>query len=135
MDHSAGAYVSSVHACESLKEGLLPHGNVQVDITSAIALLRQKVAELAPEEVPGMTQKMISLEIDKNLKVRLAASLTDKRDKAKVILPGITTCWGLAECHPFTSPWIACKAPGVQILCTLQAGGPHLPICWPLPCM
>ena len=64
-DHSAGAYISSVHASESLKEGLLPHGNVQVNIDSAMALLREKVDELAPEEISEMTQKMISFEVDK----------------------------------------------------------------------
>ena len=69
VDHSSGAYISSVHASEVLKEGLLPHGNVQVDIGSAMALLREKVDELAPEEIPEMTQKMISLEIDKNIKL------------------------------------------------------------------
>ena len=53
VDHSAGAYVSSVNASESLKEGLLSHGNVQVDITNAMALLRGKVGRLAPEEVAG----------------------------------------------------------------------------------
>ena len=39
--HSAGAYISSVHASEVLKEGLLPHGNVQLNISAAVALLRQ----------------------------------------------------------------------------------------------
>ena len=62
----------------------MPHGNVQVDITSTMALLRENVDELAPEEIAEMTQKMISLEIDKNLKVRLVQSLTDKRDKARL---------------------------------------------------
>ena len=68
VDHCAGAYISSVHASVSLKEGLLPHGNVQVDIGSAMALLREKLDDLAPEEISEMTQKMISFVIDKNLK-------------------------------------------------------------------
>ena len=89
VDHSAGAYISSVHASESLKEGLLPHGNVQVDIGSTMALLREKVDELAPEEVAGMTQKLISLEIDKNLKARLIQSLPDRRDKARLASLGL----------------------------------------------
>ena len=41
------------------------------------------------KEVPEMTQKMISLEIDKNLKVRLAQSSTDKRDKARIASLGL----------------------------------------------
>ena len=120
--------MSSVHACESLKEGLLPHGNVQVDITSAMALLRQKVAELAPEEVPEMTQKMISLEIDKNLKVRLAASLTDKRDKARLSSLGL----------PHAGDWlnvIPSPVLGLHVRPQEFRYSAHLPICWPLPCM
>ena len=89
VEHSAGAFFISVHASESMKEGLLPHGNVQVDTISAMALLREKVDELAFEEVPEMTQKTTSLEIDKNLKVRLAQSLTDKRDKARIASLGL----------------------------------------------
>ena len=89
VDHSAGAYISSVHASESLKEGLLPHGNVQVDIDSAMALLREKVDELAPEMIPEMTQKMISYEIDKNLKLGLVQSLSDRRDKARLASLGL----------------------------------------------
>jgi hypothetical protein len=89
VDHSAGAYISSVHASEILKEGLLPHGNVQVDIGSAMALLREKVDELAPEEIPEMTQKMISFEIDKNLKHGLVQSLSVKRDKARLASLGL----------------------------------------------
>ena len=54
-----------------------------------MALLREKVDELAPEEVPEMTQKMISLEIDKNMKVRLAQSLTVKRDMARLASLGL----------------------------------------------
>ena len=56
VDHAPGAYVSSVHASESLKEGLLPHGNVQVDITTSMTLLREKVDGLAPEMIAEMTQ-------------------------------------------------------------------------------
>ena len=89
VDHCAGAYISSVHACETLKEGLLPHGNVQLDITTAMALLREKADEISPEEVPGMSQKMISLEIDKKLKISLVQSLTEKRDKARLASLGL----------------------------------------------
>ena len=105
-DHSAGAYISSVHASESLKEGLLPHGNVQVDITSAMGLLREKVDELAPEQVPEMTQKMISLEIDKNLKLGLVQSLSDKRDKARVASLGL----------PHAGDWLNADMPVYSVL-------------------
>ena len=54
-----------------------------------MALLRENVDELAPEQIAEMTQKMISLEIDKNLKVMLAQSLTDKRDKARIASLGL----------------------------------------------
>ena len=89
VDHTAGAFISSVHASQSLKEGLLPHGNVQVNINSAMALLREKVDELAPEQIPDMTQKMISLEVDKNLKIGLVHSLSAKGDKARMASLGL----------------------------------------------
>jgi hypothetical protein len=54
-----------------------------------MALLREKVDELAPEEIAEMTQKLISLEMDNNLKVRLAQSLTDMRDKARLAYLGL----------------------------------------------
>ena len=56
VDHSPGTYVTSVHVSESLKEGLLPHGNVQVDITTSMTLFREKVDGLAPEMIAEMTQ-------------------------------------------------------------------------------
>ena len=84
VDHCAGAFIASVHAAETLKEGLLPHGNVQLDISTAVALLRQKTDEISPEELPEMSQKMISLEIDKMLRISLVESLTEKRDKARM---------------------------------------------------
>ena len=62
----------------------MPHGNVQLNINSAMALLRQKADEISPEELPEMNQKMISLEIDKKLKISLVESLTEKRDKARI---------------------------------------------------
>ena len=90
VDHSAGAYVSSVYASESLKEGLLPHGNVQLNIIDALALLRQQTnGELSAEELPETSQKMISYEIDKHLKLSLAQSLSDRRDKARLASLGL----------------------------------------------
>jgi hypothetical protein len=50
VDHSPGAYISSVHAAEPLKEGLLVHGNVGVDLTSAQDLLSQILQEVVPPE-------------------------------------------------------------------------------------
>ena len=89
VDHSAGAYISSVHASEVLKEGLLPHGNVQLDISAAVALLKQKTDELSQEELSDMTQKMIGFEIDKKLKILLEQSLTVKKDKARLASLGL----------------------------------------------
>ena len=54
-----------------------------------MALLRQKADEISPEELPEMSQKMISFEIDKKLKSRLAQSLVDKRDKARLASLGL----------------------------------------------
>ena len=44
-----------------------------------MALLRQRADEISTEELPEMSQKMISFEIDKKLKSCLAQSLVDKR--------------------------------------------------------
>ena len=54
-----------------------------------MALLRQKADEISVEELPEMTQKMISLEIDKKLKTCLSQSLTEKRDKARLASLGL----------------------------------------------
>ena len=89
VNHSAGAFISSVYASEVLKEGLLPHGNVHLDISTAMALLMQRADELSQEELPEMTQKMISFEIDKKLKISLEQSLTIKRDKARLASLGL----------------------------------------------
>jgi hypothetical protein len=90
VEHSAGAFVSSAFACESLKEGLLPHGNVQLNITSALAMLRERtVDELPQEELVEMKQKMISFEIDKKLRVSLVQSLSAQRDKARLASLGL----------------------------------------------
>ena len=43
VEHSAGAYVSSVVASEDLRDGLLQHRTVNIDLTPAIAILRSKV--------------------------------------------------------------------------------------------
>ena len=60
-----------------------------LDIDSAMALFRDKVDEIAPEMIPEMTQKMISYEIDKNLKLGLVQSLSDRRDKARLASLGL----------------------------------------------
>ena len=60
-----------------------------MDITTATALLRQKADEISPEELPEMSQKMISLEIDKKLKISLVQSLSEKRDKARLASLGL----------------------------------------------
>ena len=99
VEHSAGAFVSSVFACESLKEGLLPHGNVQLNITSALAMLRERTLDKLPLEEVEINQKMISFEIDKKLKLSLIQSLP---------LHWSSPCWGLAQCHPFSNPGSAC---------------------------
>merc|ERR1712096_422638 len=62
-DHSAGAYISSVLSTEALKEGLLPHKNVTINLVPAILLLNNKVQEeLTQEELSGMSQKAISVQ-------------------------------------------------------------------------
>ena len=136
MDRSAGAYISSVHACEALKEGLLPHGNVQLYITTAMALLRQKADEISQEELPKMRQKMISFKIDKKLKSHLAQSLVDKRDKARLASLGLAHSgdWLNVIPSPILGLHVSCQASRVQVLCPLQAGGSHLPLHWSLPC-
>ena len=88
--HSPGAYISSVHAAEPLKEGLLVHGNVGVDLSTAQALLNQTLREeVPPEELALLNQKMISFKVDSKLKLSLVSSLTDLRDKARMASLGL----------------------------------------------
>ena len=86
LEHSSGAYISSVLASEDLKGGLLQHGQVNIDLKSSLATLRLKVGEerLSLEELDGMSQKGISLKIDLQLQATLVSSLSAPRDKAKL---------------------------------------------------
>ena len=94
VDHSAGAYISSVFAAEALKEGLLTHGNTAIDLISAKELLSEKLLEVIPEEeLPQLSQKMLSYMMDKQLQLSLVDSLTDKRDKARLALLGMAHSW------------------------------------------
>ena len=54
-----------------------------------MALLRQRADEISTEELPEMSQKMISFEIDKKLKLSLLQSLTLQRDKARLASLGL----------------------------------------------
>ena len=84
-DHSAAAYISSVISCEPLKEGLLQQGKISIDLTSAITNLNTMVEEkLTSEGLHGMSQKLISFQIDQKLHRSLVLSLTEVRDKARL---------------------------------------------------
>jgi hypothetical protein len=89
---------------------LLTHGNVQLDITNTVAILRQKTDELCLEELPEMSQKMISYQVDNKLKLCLAKSLTDQRDKARLASLGLAHAgdWLNVISHPFSYPGLAC---------------------------
>ena len=84
-EHSAGAYISSVLSTESLKEGLLPHRNISISLVPSILYLNTKVQEeLSEDDLFGMNQRSISVQIDLQLQSRLAESLTSMRDKARM---------------------------------------------------
>ena len=84
-DHAAGAYITSVLSSEILKEGLLPHRNIDIDLAPATLLLNTKVQEeITPDELVGMNQRAVSVKIDLHLQNVLVMSLTDMRDKARL---------------------------------------------------
>ena len=90
VEHSPGAFISSVFAAEGLKEGLLLHGNTTIDLSSAQALLSQNLQEDIPrEELPELSQKMLSYKVDTQLQLSLVNSLTDQRDKARLASLGL----------------------------------------------
>ena len=85
VDHSAGAYTTSVLSSEILKQGLLPNGNISTDLSNVVALLNTKVQEeLSEEELFGMSQKAVSLSINLKLQQSLTNSLSELRDKARM---------------------------------------------------
>ena len=58
--HSAGAYISSVLSSEVLKQGLLPHSNIDIDLVPAISLLGTKIKDqedLSREDLVAMQNK------------------------------------------------------------------------------
>ena len=75
---------------EALKEGLLTHGNTATDLISGKELLSEKLLEVIPEEeLPQLSQKMLSYMMDKQLQLALVDSLTDERDKARLASLGL----------------------------------------------
>ena len=133
VEHSPGAFISSVFACENLKEGLLPHGNVQLDITSAMALLRGRtVDELPQEELAEMNQKMINFEIDRKLKVSLiftweSMSLARFSLASCRIVPSSVIVWprcsaratqGRSRPHSFSGAGFSILPPRGPVTCT-----------------
>ena len=97
--HSAGAYISSVLSSEILKQGLLPHGNVDIDLVPAISLLGTKIQDqedMSREDLVGLPQKALSYKADFHHQLTLAHSLTDIRDKARLASLGL----------PHTGDWL-----------------------------
>ena len=65
VEHSSGAYISSVMASEALKEGLLPHGTISINVSSAMAILKLKVGgDMSDDELFEMPQRGLRLKID-----------------------------------------------------------------------
>ena len=84
-DHAAAAYITSVFSSEPLKEGLLSHGNLNIDLTPATNVLSAKLQEeVAPEDLFGMSQKAASLKVDLASQLSLTNQLTELRDKARL---------------------------------------------------
>ena len=77
-EHLADTYISSVLSSESLREGLLPHRKIDINLSSATLLLNTKVQEeLTQEEMFSMSQKAISVKINLKLQSVLDHSFTD----------------------------------------------------------
>ena len=90
VDHSAGVYISSFNASESLRDGLLPHRKVTIDLTSAMAQLSEKLEEeVSNDEIYAMSQKALSLRMDLKLHLNLSNSLTEVRDRARLASLGL----------------------------------------------
>jgi hypothetical protein len=100
-----------------------------------MALLRQRADEISTEELPEMSQKMISFEIDKKLKSCLAQSLVDKRDKARLASLGLAHAGDWLNVVPSPIFGLHVRPQEFRYSVLYKAGGSHLPLNWSLPCL